>query len=92
MRTTPSPGVAESIGARASRPAPEQGSAAGGERRQASAHVGDQLLPDLHQREPEQVLAAVTAVGVAGAPHKVARAVLSERVGVSHSASLAFLQ
>ena len=32
------------------------GSAGGRERRQAGAHVGDQLVADAHQREPEQVL------------------------------------
>ena len=59
-----------------------RGASAGGrERAQAGAHVGDQLVADAHQREPEQVLTVVAAVRVAGAPDEVARAVLSERRG-----------
>ena len=38
------------------------GSGGGCERCQAGAHVGDQLVADAHEREPEQVLTAVAAV------------------------------
>ena len=47
-----------------------RGSAGERERGEAGAHVGDQLVADAHQREPEQVLAAVAAVGIAGAQMK----------------------
>jgi len=46
-------------------------SAGGAPRGRACGHAGDQLVSDAHQREAEQVLPAVAAVLISGAPDEV---------------------